>query len=196
VAIPRVCRGARLLHARAAVAYHRSSSGKFAHYAKEHVMRCFAALLTAVSLAGLLAGCGSPSTKPPAKVNTNEQAEHHHYGPHGGLVAAVGEKDEYHIEWTHDHEKNSVTLIVLDAKKAKEVPIAMEKLELIADGKPYALEAVNPQEGKASRFELADPDLMGVIESLGDKVTAEVKELDINGEKFSNVKLVEDHDHD
>lgn len=159
-------------------------------------MRCFAALLTAVSLAGLLAGCGSPTTKPPAKVKPNVEAEHHHEGPHGGLVAAVDDKHQHHLEWTHDHEKNSVTLIVLDGKKAKEVPIAMENLELIADGKPFTLEAVSPQEGKASRFELADPDLMGIIESLGDEVTAEVKELDINGEKFANVKLVEDHDHD
>ena len=158
-------------------------------------MRCFAALLTAVSLAGLLAGCGSPTTKPPV-VNKNVEEEHHHEGPHGGIVAAVGEKHDYHLEWTHDHDTNAVTFIVLDAKKAKEVPIAMEKLEIVVDGKPYTLEAVSPQEGKASRFEIQDADLMLAVEELGDKVSGEVKELDVNGEKFSKVKLVEDHDHD
>ena len=161
-------------------------------------MRCIAALFTVASLSLLLPGCG-PSTnpKPPVVDKHEDEDEHHHPGPHGGLVAAVGDKHDYHVEWTHDHEKNSVTLIVLDAKKAKEVPIGMEKLELVANGKPYTLEAVNPQDGKASRFELADPDLMGAIESLGDEVTAEVKELDVNGEKFTNVKLVEDHsDHE
>jgi hypothetical protein len=157
-------------------------------------MRCFAALLTAVSLAALAAGCGSPNAKPP--VADKHEDEHHHFGPHGGLVAAVGEKDAYHLEWTHDHDTNAVTLIVLDANKSKEVPIGMEKLEIVVDGKPYTLEAVNPQEGKASRFEVQDADLLMAVEGLGDTVSGEVKELDVNGEKFSNVKLVEDHDHD
>lgn len=159
-------------------------------------MRCFAALLTAVFLAATLSGCGSTDTKSPAKVNEHEHAEeHHHPGPHGGLVAAVGDKHEYHLEWTHE-DPSTVTLIVLDADKKKEVPVAMEKLEVVADGKPYTLDAVNPQEGKASRFELKDPELLGTIEALSDKITAEVKEIEINGEKFANVKLVEDHDHD
>ena len=162
-------------------------------------MRCIAALLTAASLSLLAAGCGPTNTTKPPAVNKNaheHEEGHHHPGPHGGLVAEIGDKGDHHLEWTHDHEKNSVTLIVLDANKAKEVPIAMESVELVANGKAYTLEAVNPQEGKASRFELADPDLMGTIESLSDEVTAEVKELDINGEKVTNVKLVEVHDHD
>ena len=162
-------------------------------------MRCIAALSIVLSLLLIHAGCGPSTNTKPSVVDKHEhehEDEHHHEGPHGGLMAAVGDKHEYHLEWTHDHEKNSVTLIVLDGKKTKEVPIAMEKLELTANGKPYTLEAVNPQDGKASRFELADPDLMGTIESLSDEITAEVKELDINGERFTNVKLVEDHDHD
>lgn len=162
-------------------------------------MRCIATLLTLASLSLLLAGCGSSTTTKPPVVDKHpheHEDEHHHPGPHGGLVAAVGDKHDYHLEWTHDHDDNSVTLIVLDGDKSKEVSIAMEKLELVANGKNYTLEAVNPQEGKASRFTLADADLMGAIESLGDEVTAEVKELDVNGEKFTSVKLVEDHDHD
>jgi hypothetical protein len=160
-------------------------------------MRCFANLFAAVSLAALLGGCGSPNTKPPAKVNTNVEEEHHHPGPNGGVVAAVGAKHQYHLEWTHDHDNNAVTFIVLDAKKSKEVPIAMDKLEIVVDGKPYTLEAVNPQDGKASRFEVQNADLMVAVESLGEKISGEVKELDVNGEKFSKVKLVEDHsDHD
>jgi hypothetical protein len=158
-------------------------------------MRCIAALLTAASLLLLQAGCGSSTnTKPPA-VDKHEE-EHHHEGPHGGIVAAVGEKDDYHLEWIHDHDTNAVTFIVLDGNKKKEVPIAMEKLEIVVDGKPYTLEAVNPQDGKASRFELQDADLLLAVEDLGGKISGEVKELDINGQKFENVKLVEDHDHD
>lgn len=161
-------------------------------------MRCIAVLFAATSLSLLFAGCGSSSTntKPPVVDKHEHEDEHHHPGPHGGLVAAVGDEHKYHLEWTHDHDRNAVTLIVLDADKKQEVPIAMESVELVANGKPYTLDAVNPQEGKASRFELENADLMGAIESLSDDVTAEVKELDINGEKFTNVKLVEDHDHD
>jgi hypothetical protein len=161
-------------------------------------MRCVALLALILSL-GLL-GCGGPEKKPPVVKNGNDHGHdheegHHHEGPHGGLVAAIGEH-ENHLEWTHNDKTNVVALIVLDGKKEKNVPIAMENLVVVADGKEYTLDAVNPEEGKTARFELKDADFLGVIESLSDKVTAEVKEIEINGKKHEHVKLIEDHDHD
>lgn len=158
----------------------------------------FAVMLTTVSFTLAFAGCGPTDTKTTPKVEKHEEHEegHHHPGPNGGLVAAIGEEHKHHLEWTHDDAANSVTLIVLDANKSKEVLIEMEQLEVVADGKTYTLDAVNPQDGKASRFEAKDAELLGTIEALSDKITAEVREIEIGGEKYTNVKLVEDHDHD
>src|SRR5687768_6713940 len=139
-------------------------------------MRCFA-LLAAFALSLAVLGCGSPEKKPPVVNKPEHVEEHHHPGPHGGLVAAIGDHT-HHLEWTHNDKTNTVALIVLDAKKDKNVPIAMEKLVVVADGKEYTLDAVNPEEGKTARFELKDPDFLGVIESLSDKITAEVKEIE------------------
>lgn len=158
-------------------------------------MRRCAALVTIVTLALSVLGCGPTAKKPVAKPDPPaHEDEHHHPGPNGGLVAEVSEH-EYHVEWTHNEDAGSVTLIVLDADKKNDVPIAMEKLVVVADGKEYTLDALNPVDGKSARFELKDPDFLGKIEALGPKVTAEIKELDINGKSFKNVKLVEHHDH-
>jgi hypothetical protein len=164
----------------------------------------FVAFLLAASFIAPLAGCGSTEKKPSPPVankghDHDQEAGHHHFGPHGGLMAEVGDH-EYHLEWTHNEKTGIVALIVLDnneeGEKRKNVPIATDSLVVTADGKDYTLDAVNPEDGKSARFELKDPDLLGVIESLSDKVTAEIKEIEINGKKFTDVKLVEDHDHD
>lgn len=159
-------------------------------------MRRFAVLLTCALFAAVV-GCGQPEQKPPvAKPDPHgEHEEHHHPGPHGGLVAAIGDHQN-HLEWTHDEKSGKVQLIVLDADKKKEVPIEMESLVVVSGGKEYVLDAVNVEEGKTAFFESTDSDLHGVIETLSDKITAEVKEIKVGDKTHTNVKLIEDHDHD
>jgi hypothetical protein len=165
-------------------------------------MRLTAGLLILCSLVAWV-GCGGTAnhsekkpTAKPAKGEHEHEEGHHHPGPHKGLVAAIGEDHSHHLEWTHDDDTGKVTLFVLDAEKTKAVPIAMENLVIVAEGKEYTLDAVNLEDGKSAQFELKDPDLLGVIESLSDKVTAEVREIEVGGKKYAHVKLVEDHDHD
>ena len=151
----------------------------------------------------LLLGC-TPST-PPAKPKVVEQDPHEehghsHAGPHGGHVAEVG-KDQFHVEWTHNDATGKVTLYVLDADGKKEVPVAAEKLVIVAKhgekSFDYELAAVDPAAGKTAKFEIIAQDLIGTLEALSKNITAEIKELEINGEKFAGVKLVEvvHHDH-
>jgi hypothetical protein len=161
-------------------------------------------LLVVAGLSGLLmTGCPSAPTAPPAKPAAEKEHSHDHdhahvhKGPHGGHIAVVG-KEQFHVEWTHDDASGKVALYVLDADAKKEIPVAAEKLVLeVKTGDKtdtFELAAVEPMEGKTAKFELADQALVGMIEALSEKVTASIKELEINGEKFAGVKL-EEHEH-
>jgi hypothetical protein len=175
---------------------------------EELFMRRFAALLVAFSVAfsGLMmVGCGSTadkSAKPDAKKEGHDHDhdhDHAHHGPHGGDIAGVGD-EQYHVEWTHDDDSGKVTLYVLDGAAKKEVPITASELVLVTKqgddaAQEYTLAAVEPKDGKTAQFEIVDKELLGTLETLSEKVTAEVKELDINGEKFSNVPLTTEHHH-
>jgi hypothetical protein len=146
-------------------------------------------------------GCDSGSApKPPAKKTEGDHDHdhaHEHKGPHGGKMAVVGD-EKYHVEWTHDDESGKVALFILDKEGKKEVPIAAEKLVVVtkqADKEDtFELEAMNRTDNKTAKFEVVNKDLLGTLEQLGEKITATVKEIEIEGEKFSNVKL-EEHDH-
>ena len=157
-------------------------------------MRRFAALLAFTYLAAVI-GCGTPEPKPPVAKPSEHEDEHHHPGPHEGLVANVGDHS-HHLEWTHDDKTGKVQLFVLDAERTKEVPIEMESLVVVSGGKEYTLDAVNPTDGKTAVFESNDAELLGVIETLSKTKTAEVKEIKIGDKTHKNVKLIEDHDHD
>jgi hypothetical protein len=148
-----------------------------------------------------LSGCGgTPAPKAPAKAAAHDHDHdhaHEHKGPHGGKMAVVGE-EKYHLEWTHDDDSGKVALYVLDKAGKKEVAIGAEKLTLVTKQgdkeESFDLEAVGRTEDKTPKFEIVNKELLGTIEQLGEKITATVKEIEIEGEKFSNVKL-EEHDH-
>lgn len=167
-------------------------------------------LWASLCISGLmLTGCPAPT--PPANTTPKPDAKkehdhghdhaHVHKGPHGGHVAVVG-KEQFHVEWTHNDETGKVAIYVLDAEAKKEIPVAAEKLVVIVkqDAKqtdkntPYELLAVDPVDGKSAKFEIVAQDLIGALEALSEKITAEIQELEINGEKFSAVKL-EEHEH-
>jgi hypothetical protein len=124
--------------------------------------------------------------------------DHAHHGPHNGHIAEVGE-EEYHIEWTHD-EDGKIVVYILDAAAKKEVGVDQPSITIETkvgdDTNAYELTAVKPSEGaKASKFEIVDKELLGVVETLGEAVKATIKELKIGDKTFTDVK-VEEHDHD
>lgn len=122
---------------------------------------------------------------------------HVHKGPHGGKIMEIGE-EEYHAEWLQD-ETGKVTFYILDAAGTKEVPIAADEITIevkIGDKPPvsYKLTAINPQDMKASAFEIVDKNFEGVLGALSEGVTATIKSLKIGDKTFENVKI-EEHKH-
>lgn len=158
--------------------------------------------IVAAALSVCLAGCpaNTPSMGPVTDtiVKDEHAHDHAHHGPHGGHIVEIGE-EEYHAEWTHE-ENGKVTFYILDAEVKKEVPIAAEELVIevkIGMNEPTTvkLPAVNPQDGKASTFEVVDKQLLGVLETLkAEGVVATIKQLTINGKTFENVRIKE-HEH-
>jgi hypothetical protein len=154
-----------------------------------------------------LGGCPS-STAPVAKKpatnghshdhdhdHSHEEKGHTHAGPHGGKVAVIG-KEQYHLEWTHNDETGKVTFYVLDSAVKKDIPISAEKLVVVSKqgdkSTEFELDAIERTEGKTAKFEITSKDFLGIMETLSEKMTAEVKQIDINdSDKFSGVKLIE-----
>jgi hypothetical protein len=126
------------------------------------------------------AGCTrSSDTKPAAsntKETTNMPAEHAHgTGPNGGVVMNLG---SHHAEFTVDHGKKEVTVLILgDDEKT---PVAVGATELLlntketktADGTPVSpmtitLKPVDATDGKASKFVGNDPGIGNVADFAG-----------------------------
>jgi hypothetical protein len=163
-------------------------------------------LVVLLAVAGFV-GCAPSEADKKAKTKPAEQANHDHdhdhdhahvhNGPHGGKIAVVGD-EKYHLEWTHDDDSGKVALYVLDKDGKKEVAIAAPKLTVVTKmgdkEETFELEAVDRTDDKTAKFELVSKDLLGVMEQLSEKITATIPELEIAGEKFTNVKI-EEHDH-
>ena len=161
--------------------------------------------------AGLIiwgAGCNGtqPATDsaPAGDEHGHEGHDHAHdhshaHGLHGGHIIEIGE-EEYHAEWTHD-ESGKVTVYILDAELKKEVPIDAEEITIdtVVAGQTnsFQLLAVDRSAGetpKASKFEVVDQKLLGVLESLSEGVTATLK-LTIDGKPFQAPITHDDHGH-
>jgi len=163
-------------------------------------MRRFAALLATVVLVSVgfvLVGCDQPANhteKSPVKKDDHDH-EHAHHGPHDGHIAEFGDH-EYHLEWTHDDASGKVSLYVLDGEAKKEVRIGAEELVIVTkqedESKEYVLAAVNIVDGETAQFEIVDKELLGALEA---QIPAEVKQIEVGGKTFSNVKLEEDKEH-
>jgi len=155
-------------------------------------------------------GCG-PSTSPKASdgkvgehahdhgAEGHDHAHDHVHGPHGGHIVELG-NEEYHAEWTHADD-GTVTVYVLDADAKNEVPIPAEEITIETKigekSSTFKLPAVNRSEGdmpKSAKFELVDKGLLGVLESLSEKVTATLK-LDVNGKSYEMAITHDEHKH-
>ena len=86
-----------------------------------------AALFAAAAF--VAAGCtAGPTGSGPGKTS---KAAHQHpeEGPHGGALAEWG-AEEYHAEFTVDHDKKQATVYILDETAAKAAPIKAESITL------------------------------------------------------------------
>ena len=187
-------------------------------------MRTFqrlAAVLVTASLAIWCTGCPTSSTDKSAggghaeddhghedhgheghghDAHGHEGHSHAAHGPHGGHIIELG-KEEYHAEWTHDDD-GRVAIYVLDSEMKKEVPVAADhvtiEVKIGTKTSSFHLAAVDPMGGdmpKASRFEIVDKGLLGVLESLSEGVTATLKIPDINGKPYEAKITHDDHHH-
>ena len=122
--------------------------------------------------------------------------DHAHGGLHGGHIIELG-NEEYHAEWTHD-DTGKVTVYILDAEMKNEVPIAAEEITIETKigekAGSYKLSAIDSKDVKASKFEIVDKGLLGVLESLSEGVTAKLVIPDINGKAYE--AAIEHHSHD
>jgi hypothetical protein len=93
--------------------------------------RCMwcAALLAAAML--FLDGCGKNDApqKGGAKAKSGAKKEHVHAdeGPHDGALASWGD-DEFHAEFTVDHDKKQATIYILDDTATKAPKVAADKI--------------------------------------------------------------------
>lgn len=124
-----------------------------------------AALLIAVALLPL-AGCGKKESGQKAVVKPGaggdekggKEEEHATKGPHGGALAELGDKEEYHAELTTDKAKKQATVYILDGKAAKTVAIKAKDITLtLKDAKPpvqvkLSADAQKDDKGGSSRF--------------------------------------------
>jgi hypothetical protein len=171
----------------------------------------------AVLLAGAVtvwaAGCTSSTstTTSTAKTDDHGHEDHGHeghdhahdhpaHGPNGGHILETDTKG-YHFEWTHN-EEGLVTVYALDESTTKALPIAASEVTIdvkIADNKQsFTLPAADASEGKATKFEVTDKELLGVLEALDGKsenVTATLI-ANIEGAAKPVTAKFEAHDHD
>ena len=107
--------------------------------------------------------------------------DHGHEGPHQGHLLEP-DTEGYHFEWTHT-EDGKVTVYVLDGSAKKDLPIKASEIAIdVKIGEKvqsFQLPAVDANEADktASKFEIVDKQLLGVLEALdpkGEGVTATV----------------------
>ena len=149
------------------------------------------ALLTALVLTGCSSG-GKPDNK---KADDEEAHGHPSKGPHGGALAEWGD-EEYHPEFTVDHEKKKATVYILDGTARKVKPIAADSITLtILNVKPPLVLTLKaePEEsdpkGSSSRFSGTDEKL-GVEMDFQGEISGKVGNTPYSG-KFKE----KDHDH-
>jgi hypothetical protein len=132
----------------------------------------FGKLLVGLALL-TLAGCYRvESGTKPSQHDKGPQAEGHHHGPgpHGGVLVEWGE-EEYHPEFTVNHEKQEATVYILDGTGKKEISIPAKSINLQLKNPVVQIELLAaPQkgdpEGTSSRF-------IGKHEALGKEMEFE-----------------------
>ncbi|MBI3410419.1 MAG: hypothetical protein HY040_18935 [Planctomycetes bacterium] len=136
-------------------------------------MRLFAQgiAIAAIFASTFVIASGCADRKPPGKSGENtakngHKHDHPHEGPHEGALAEWG-NEEYHAEFTVDHEKKQATVYILDGEVKKAAPIPVESITLtLTNVKPTVQITLKADpdkgdpKGSSSRF-------VGVHETLG-----------------------------
>lgn len=86
-------------------------------------MKTLPALLAAISLLALIAGCGRREEK--------SSPEHHHVAPHGGTLVPLGDH-EFNLEFVLDAATGTLTAYVLDGHAANFVRIPATSFQVAA----------------------------------------------------------------
>jgi len=146
-------------------------------------MKCLIAMKSGLLVVALaIAGCSKPADTKPAGTGatgskaTSKTDEHSHgSGPNGGVVMDLG---SHHAEFTVDHSKQEVTVLILGDDEKTPTTIAATEFVLniketkTADGKVVApmtitLKPVDAADGKASKFVGKDPGIGNVADFAG-----------------------------
>ena len=156
---------------------------------------------------GCPTGSGDGAADAPADASADADGGGHHGhshddpGPAGGHILEIGD-EEYHVEWVHDEDDDSViTFIVRDEMAKEEFPIAADRMVLEftvedASGQESKREVDVPAVGqsadnpKTAKFELTDRVAIGNILGGSEDVTTVLK-VTIDGVAYE--KQIEHH---
>lgn len=145
-------------------------------------------------LAALIVGLVSFGCEPGGQYKTAQQIktekghaghdghEHGAAGPHGGAIVELGD-EEYHGEVVVDAKSHTLTVWLFGKDAKTPAPIAAEHV-MVVDEKDaqHQLKAVDPKDGKASQFALADAEKVGAIAKAG-YLHGELK-LEVDGKPY------------
>jgi hypothetical protein len=141
-----------------------------------------------------LAGCGPRQTPGAKKVHVHPEK-----GPHDGVIAEWGE-EEYHPEFTVDHDKKQVTVYILDGEVAKPKAIPAESITVTITNltPPLTLQLkaepmADDPKGHSSRFVATDEKLGKVMDFKG-TISGKVGDKPYSGE-FDETKGGHGHKH-
>ncbi len=166
--------------------------------------RTVLSVVMAVVVSFAFAGCGKTGSKTSSKTDnkTGAHPAHPSEGLHGGHLVELGE-EEFHAEVVHDEKNDSITIYILDSGAKKQVPVdATEVVITLKHGgapeqfKLLAVPDTNDGQGKSSRFQLKDKDLVHDLEheNAEPKLSVKISGKSYTGEIKHNHKEG-DHKH-
>jgi hypothetical protein len=139
-----------------------------------------------------LAGCGQPTTAPPAAAakqaaGNDHDRDHDHAaghvhgaGPHGGTLADWG-GGKYHVEFTVDHDAKEAVVYVLGADEKTPVPVRLAEGKLLLTIREPSFQAglvARPLAGEtadaASRY-AGTHDSLAVVREFAGTISGEVE---------------------
>ncbi|MBX9681773.1 MAG: hypothetical protein K2X38_23695 [Gemmataceae bacterium] len=132
-------------------------------------------LVSVLSVTGCSQQSGTRKAETKKVAVKKEDHVPHGKGPNGGVVFDIG---KYHGEFSVDHDKKEVTVLVLGSDEKTPTPVAAKELTLTTketktkEGKivpPMTIKLLTKDEagGKASRFVGSDPGLGNVADFEG-----------------------------
>ena len=151
----------------------------------------------------LVIATGCANRKPPGKGTDNSaknghEHDHPHEGPHKGALAEWG-NEEYHAEFTVDHEKKQATVYILDGEVKKAAPIPVESITLTLSNVKPAVQITlkadpdkGDPKGSSSRF-IGMHEKLGVEMDFTGQISAKVGDRAFTGD-FD--EKAHDHKHD